>query len=86
MFKALVRTQNMPANAGSRSYTQKRERERERLQCFSQAIEEETKSQFQEIKTIHEKFENLHVILLCKKQPQSGSVWGNKAAYCSLSG
>jgi len=28
---------------------------------------EETKSKFQEIKTIQDKSENLHVILLCKK-------------------
>ncbi len=65
----------------SNERTSERERERERLQCFSQptsliTYRRSQMSNLEEIETTQNKLENPHVILLRKKGPHSVSVRG----------
>ncbi len=68
-----------PANKSERE----RERERERLQCFSQpasliTYRRRQRSNVENIKTVQNELENLHMILLCKKGSHGVCVRGKQ--------
>ncbi len=80
---ALFSVMQQVAQRTEQAHHKKQERERERLQCFSQpasliTYRRRQRSNVENIKTVQNELENLHMILLCKKGSHGVCVRGKQ--------